>query len=391
MRDFGSQRAAAKEAVIRLRQIPVMAEDFGAQPVSSQIACHEGVRNSDVYVGIFGTRYGYVAPSSGLAATEEEFNEARNRGLPILCFEQNGSKEPAQEEFLKRIKDYEQGYAVVFFDTADDLKMLVVQAIHDHIEQPGISMLEPASAGQAMDRHAWGSPRFHQNYTWLGAVLMPARQGEQFLDVLEFSQKHRQDSLLQPAIFGPGSLFDLQLGVQRAEAGDALIFSQGENQRSSVAALEIHADGTLVFGSTLRRRETTDSRSLGSNFFMDIVIDEDEVERQLDAFVNYAAQFYHQLDRGTLISSLFFGTSLTGIANKSFGKLPASTQYSFTMPSHNLPNPLNVPSIPLRVTRADLGDSATLARKMTDHIIRVFRNANAYGAPGQALRRGIPW
>src|SRR5437588_11991224 len=87
MRDFAPERAAAREAVIRLRHKPVMAEDFGAQPVSSQTACLEGVRSSHIYVGIFGPRYGYVAPRSGLAATEEEFNEARRRGLPILCFE----------------------------------------------------------------------------------------------------------------------------------------------------------------------------------------------------------------------------------------------------------------------------------------------------------------
>ena len=386
MRDFGPQRAAAKEAVIRLRQQPVMAEDFGAQPISSQTACLEGVRTSEVYVGIFGTRYGFVAPSSGLAATEEEFNEARSRGLPILCFEQKGTKEPAQAAFLQRIKDYETGYAIVFFDTPDELKMLVVQAIHDLIGQPGVTTLEPSAAGAALDRHQWGSRRSDQYGTWLGAVLLPARQGERFLDVLEFSQRQRQDSLLQPAVFGPGSLFDLELGVQRAEAGEALVFRQGENQRPAVAALEIHADGTLVYGLALRR-EANDFRSFGSNF----VIDEEEVERRLASFATYAGHFYEHLDRGDLITSLYFGTSLTGIENKSFGKLPPSSQNSFTMPSHGLRNPLNVPDTPLRVSRAELADPAALARKMTEHIARIFRNANAYYTPGQSSRRGSSW
>src|SRR4051794_2978374 len=93
MRDFGDVRLAARQAVESLRQHPVMAEDFGAQPHSSQTACLEGVRASEVYVGIYGGRYGSVA-RSGVSATEEEFNEARRRGLPILCFEQGGPKEP---------------------------------------------------------------------------------------------------------------------------------------------------------------------------------------------------------------------------------------------------------------------------------------------------------
>lgn len=386
MRDFGPQRAAAKEAVLRLRQVPVMAEDFGALPISSQTACHEGVRASEIYVGIYGPRYGYIAPSSDVSATEEEFNEARRRGLPILCFEQNGLKELAQAAFLQRIKDYETGYAIVFFDTPEELKMLVVQAIHDQIGQPGISTLDSAAAATAMDRHQWGSRRSDQYGSWLGAVLVPARQGERFLDVLEFGQRQRQDSLLQPALFGPGSLFDIGLGVQRAEAGDALIFRQGEDQRPPVAALEIHADGSLVFGSCLRR-EANDFRSFGNNF----VIDEDEVERQLAAFAAYAGPFYQNLDRGDLVTSLYFGASLTGIDNKSFGKLPPATQNSFTVPSHSLKNPLNVPSTPLRVSRSKLAEPVAVAHKMTEHIARVFRNANAYYTPGQASRRGSSW
>ncbi len=93
MRDFTAERTAAKEAITRLRLQPVMAEDFGAQPFSSQLACLEGVRSSDIYLGIYGERYGYVAPTSGLGATEEEFQEARRRGMDILCFEKKGPKD----------------------------------------------------------------------------------------------------------------------------------------------------------------------------------------------------------------------------------------------------------------------------------------------------------
>ena len=174
MRDFATERAAAKEAVMSLRQQPVMAEDFGAQPFSSQTACMEGVRSSEIYVGIFGPRYGYKAPGSGLAATEEEFNEARNRGLAILCFEQIGSKESDQDAFLQRIKPYETGYSVAFFETPEQLKMQVVRAINDLIGQPGISTLNLAEATLALDSHQWGSRRSSQYMTWLGAILLPA-------------------------------------------------------------------------------------------------------------------------------------------------------------------------------------------------------------------------
>ncbi len=253
IQDFAAERAAAKEAVISLRQQPVMAEDFGAQPFSSQTACMEGVKSSEIYIGIFGPRYGYKAPGSGLAATEEEFNEARRRGLPILCFEQKSNrKEAEQTAFLKRIKAYETGYAFAFFKTPDELKMQVVQAIHDLIGQPGISTLDPAGAVAALNRHAWGSRRLGQYETWLGAVLVPARQGDCFLDVLEFGQKELRNRLLQPALFGPEALLSVELGVRTAEEENALVF-RPYAQRGNLPSVEDIIEGGVALWPGLGR------------------------------------------------------------------------------------------------------------------------------------------
>ena len=61
---FEAQRAAARSAVESLRLQPIMAErDFGAKPYTSQEACLDGVRQCDIYLGIFGTRYGFVTAS----------------------------------------------------------------------------------------------------------------------------------------------------------------------------------------------------------------------------------------------------------------------------------------------------------------------------------------
>lgn len=375
MRDFAPERNAAKEAITRLRQQPVMAEDFGAQPVSSQTACLEGVRSSDIYVGIYGERYGYVAPSSGLGATEEEFQEARRRGMPILCFEKMGPKEFAQADFLQKVKAYETGYSFAFFDSADELKMLIVQALHDVIGNPGVSVLDSTNAASALDRHKWGSQRADQYGTWLGSVLIPARQGETFLDVLDFGRKEVRDRLLQPAIFGAGTLFKLEHGTNTSEEGNALVFSQHVS-RQKVARLEVHADGALVFGTSLRRES--------SGFSMDqhYIISEDDVDQCLTAFLAYADGFYKSLDRGDVISSLYVGVSLTGIDSKTFGKLPPHPLNSFSVPSHNLADPLKVPPTPLQISRADLSSPPALARKMTDHIARLFRTAGSYYTPG---------
>ncbi len=380
MRDFAPERLAAKEAITRLRHQPVMAEDFGAQPNSSQTACLEGVRSSDIYIGIYGERYGYVAPGSGLAATEEEFQEARRRGMPILCFEKKGPKEPSQNAFLQKIKAYETGYAFAFFESPDELKMQIVQALNDLIGNPGIRTLDPTTAAVALDEHKWGSRRESQYGTWLGAVIVPARQGESFLDVLEFGRKEMRDRLLQPAYFGAGSLFKLEHGTSTAEESNALVFSQ-EISRQSVARLEIHSDGALVYGTSLRRDST------GHSFGNLYIISEDDVQAHLAAFLSYANAHYKSIPRGEMISSLYVGISLTGIASKNFGNLPTYPVNSFTVPMHNLADPLKAPPAPLHISRADLSDAPALARRITDHVARLFRTAKAYYTPDSGGRR----
>jgi hypothetical protein len=86
---FEPERQAARRAVETLRYQPIMAEDFGAQPTSPQVACLQGVRDSDLVVLILGERYGAIPPGSSLSATHQEYREAR-ASKPVLAFVQQG-------------------------------------------------------------------------------------------------------------------------------------------------------------------------------------------------------------------------------------------------------------------------------------------------------------
>lgn len=366
IRGFEAERAAAKDAVTRLHLRPVMAEDFGAQPLSPQAACLQGVRESDIYLGIYGERYGYIAPSSSLSATEEEYREAKRLGKPHLCLEQHGPKEPAQAEFLQRIKDYEKGNAFGFFDSIDTLKMEIVQALNGLLTNPGLKMLDAAAAETSFERLRWGTRSRNQNGTWLGVVLIPARQGLSFFDVLDFGRTELQHRLLQPALFGSPAVFSLTLGNDVAEEGDALVFTQQANQQV-VSRLEIHPDGTLVFGTQLDR----DGRGgFMSHMFL---IDDAEVERRLTAFLAYANAHYQGLPSGELVSSLYLGTSLTGIEYKTFGRPASQTSGQISVRTRGVPDPLKAPATPMSISKADLSDPPALASRMAQHIARQFR------------------
>jgi hypothetical protein len=85
-----------------------MAEDFGAQPHSPQIACLTGLRLSDLVVLILGEQYGALQPS-GLSATHEEYREAKGR-KPVIAFVQDGiTRDPQQMEFVAELQAWEGG------------------------------------------------------------------------------------------------------------------------------------------------------------------------------------------------------------------------------------------------------------------------------------------
>ena len=124
-------RAAAREAITTLRHEAIMAEDFGAQPNSPQIACLNGLREADIVVLILGRRYG-AAQASSLSATHEEYQDAKGR-KPVLVFVQEGIEREAQEAaFLEEVQGWEKGSFRSAFRTDVDLRQAITRALFDY-------------------------------------------------------------------------------------------------------------------------------------------------------------------------------------------------------------------------------------------------------------------
>ncbi|PZU06452.1 MAG: hypothetical protein DI606_18050 [Sphingobium sp.] len=97
---YEALRDAARKAITTLRNEVIMAEDFPAQPNSSQVACLQGGRAADLVVHILGPDYGFVPPGSAISATHQEYREARGT-KPILAFIQQGVEaQPEQSAFI---------------------------------------------------------------------------------------------------------------------------------------------------------------------------------------------------------------------------------------------------------------------------------------------------
>jgi HEAT repeat protein len=132
----GSFAAAALEAVIQARRVPVDMGYFAARDGEPVSYCRERVRDADVYVAVVGLRYGSLVPGEDVSYTECEFREATEAGRPRLVFLLDEDA-PIPRKFVDldpgRIDDFRtrlqrEGLITATFTTPDMLRHEVYKA-----------------------------------------------------------------------------------------------------------------------------------------------------------------------------------------------------------------------------------------------------------------------
>lgn len=89
----------------------VISESEGSKGRAPIDQCKKWASECDIYICILSERYGDVIKRLGVSVTEMEFNEARkDNPEKILIYISEGNKEPRQEEFVRRIGDFAEGY-----------------------------------------------------------------------------------------------------------------------------------------------------------------------------------------------------------------------------------------------------------------------------------------
>src|SRR6476619_3511936 len=73
MEELAPERCAVRDAITRLRLTPVLFE-LGARPHPPRDLYRAYLNQSDVFVGIYGERYGWVAPTMDVSGLEDEFD-----------------------------------------------------------------------------------------------------------------------------------------------------------------------------------------------------------------------------------------------------------------------------------------------------------------------------
>ncbi len=84
--DLIAHREATARAIERLGQQDVRMEVFGARPLEATSASLQEISDCDALIGLYAHRYGYTPEGQSKSVTEQEFDFAMAKEVPIFCF-----------------------------------------------------------------------------------------------------------------------------------------------------------------------------------------------------------------------------------------------------------------------------------------------------------------
>ena len=167
--DLSEHRKAAHDALEKLGLHVIWMEAFGARPEESTKACLDEVEESDLFVGIYAHRYGYIPKSADVSITEQEFDHAQKLEKPTFGFIVNDEQpwppkhiEHGKAKKLNALLSKVKKQPVEFFTTPDNLAKNISSSVGRYLSE--LKAKEEEAARQAeINVHVGGN--FNGNLT----------------------------------------------------------------------------------------------------------------------------------------------------------------------------------------------------------------------------------
>src|SRR5499427_3320690 len=118
LQELAEERAAVRAAIAGLHLTPVLFE-LGARPHPPRALYRSYLEQSDVFVGIYWQRYGWVAPDMDISGLEDEY--VLSAGMPRLVYVKRPAPdiEPRLAELLDRLQSEDTASYKPFGDAAE--------------------------------------------------------------------------------------------------------------------------------------------------------------------------------------------------------------------------------------------------------------------------------
>lgn len=370
MEGYAVHRDAARQGIRQADADPVLAEDFQAQASSPRNACLDGVQSSDALVLLLGARHGWVTPS-GRSATEEEYEEAQRRQLPILVFVQDGVvPEPKQRAFVARLEDYISGHFRKSFQAPDDLRRLVREAVMTANLGGGTGL---GTGGEKRIREALNRrPENIQNSVWM-QTCWATQRNEEVVDPLQLNDASFRQTLQKLAHGCTPPLFHYEMSKKTEPSYRQLRVVQGEARAmpdDHATIVAIRSDGTVTV-----MQNVSDATSNDLNRAMVAMhrLDPDVVRDRLERSWSFAAAWWNEVDGPLRHDPLLYGVGFYNVGSRSFERVVDHGPGGLTLPGKCPHDPLIVFDQPRQVPRRDLNGSEAEIRRILKTVKLRFR------------------
>ena len=137
--DMKEYRKAIIDRIIKRRMVPICMENWGANANKVTSVITDEVKKADIYLGIFGTRYGYVDENTNMSMTEIEYREALASNKPILVYIAKNAKDDIttgdnSQKMLELLTEIEKERIVYYFNSIDQLGEQVLADLERYIK-----------------------------------------------------------------------------------------------------------------------------------------------------------------------------------------------------------------------------------------------------------------
>jgi predicted ATPase len=207
LKELAAERKAARSAVERLALAPGVFE-LGARPHPPRDLYRAYLEQSDIFVGLYWERYGWVAPDETVSGLEDEYNLAPAT-MPRLIYikEASGEREPRLAELLERIRRDDRA-SFKYFTDAQELAELLVTDLALLLAERFERGLEPApTEAPAEPSSVAARGRLPASVT---ALIGRDRE------VAEVGAMLAQDSTRLVTLVGPGGIGKTRLAMEVA-------------------------------------------------------------------------------------------------------------------------------------------------------------------------------
>lgn len=139
--DLKEERKVVIESILQMKHIPAGMELFMASNDEQFEYIKDIIDNCDYYVLIIAGRYGSINPKTGISYTEQEYNYAVEKNIPILVFLQNDEnipddkKDNNQDKLKEFREEVSQNRLCKFWNNVNELQAFAIISLNEQFSR----------------------------------------------------------------------------------------------------------------------------------------------------------------------------------------------------------------------------------------------------------------